>query len=66
MQGLPVSLEDRRIPTWIAGASCTGSETALLDCPGAEFRENVEACGLVDVLHVQCFGGPDPGAKENG
>jgi len=61
VQQTAVALEERRIPTWIAGARCGGSEDTLTDCPGVSFHNNTEACGITNVLSITCSNGADPG-----
>eukprot|EP00892_Ulva_mutabilis_P005579 jgi/Ulvmu1/3393/UM016_0009.1 len=65
MQRVSSSLDDRRIPIWIAGASCGGSEAALTDCPAVGFANNTDSCGLRDVLSIICFNAPDPAREGN-
>lgn len=61
MQQTEVALEERRVPTWLAGASCGGSEDTLSDCPGVSFGNETEACTLNTGLSIACFSGTDPG-----
>ena len=54
---------DRRIPIWLAGARCNGSESSLAAC-GAALNEGTDACGLQDNLALVCSNDPATGACE--
>ena len=54
MQRPDPSLDDRRVPTWLAGADCNGTEATLADCPGVALENNTQACGLRNTLVVSC------------
>lgn len=60
--GREASLDARRVPIWLAGATCSGGEAALTDCPGVAFGADIEACGLDTTLVLSCFNGPDASA----
>eukprot|EP00892_Ulva_mutabilis_P001591 jgi/Ulvmu1/11432/UM076_0006.1 len=59
------SLDERRIPFWVAGAACTGAEDALTDCPEVGFANNTDACGFRDTLSIVCFTESDPAREGN-
>lgn len=61
MQRNTMSMEERRIPILVAGATCTGDEDSLTDCPGFGFGNNTDACGLTNNLIISCFNGPNAG-----
>ena len=54
------SADGRRVPFWLAGATCDGEEASLTDCPGFALGSNTDACGESDILSIVCFNGPDP------
>jgi len=51
-----------RVPIWLAGADCEGTEERLAACAGVTL-ENVSArCTHSQDLRILCFNGPDAGA----
>eukprot|EP00892_Ulva_mutabilis_P007276 jgi/Ulvmu1/4920/UM202_0005.1 len=54
----------RRIPFVLAGASCTGDEARLEDCPGAGLGASTQQCGLRSgPVAVTCFSNVDEGTE---
>eukprot|EP00892_Ulva_mutabilis_P005584 jgi/Ulvmu1/3398/UM016_0014.1 len=60
-----LAMEDRRIPVWVAGASCAGDEANLTACPGVVFGKHTSTCGRQDITSISCYSGPDPDRDGN-
>eukprot|EP00892_Ulva_mutabilis_P006138 jgi/Ulvmu1/3897/UM018_0119.1 len=65
MQRPAVSLDERRIPFWVAGAACTGTEDTLINCPEVSFANQTSVCSLTDVVSIICIIESDPAQEGN-
>eukprot|EP00892_Ulva_mutabilis_P005582 jgi/Ulvmu1/3396/UM016_0012.1 len=65
MQRTISTLDERRIPIWVAGAACEGTEDVLSDCPEVGFGNKTDACSFQNILSVICFTSPDSAREGN-
>lgn len=61
LQGVQLEGSQRRVPTLLAGANCTGGETTLTECPGSGLGGPTQQCGLRNIVSLICFSDRDPG-----
>lgn len=61
LQGVQTDGSVRRVPILLAGANCTGDETALNECQGSGLGGSTLQCGLRNIVSLICYSNRDPG-----